>query len=234
MSSAQQQPGQAGPSVRSAAAAMPVASDAKPDVYRSPMALVVWWVWIAFAAANLIDLAVQGHDHFAAVVAAVLILITGVTYVGAFRPRVLADDEGMTIRNPLRDHWVPWGSVESLNLGDSLQVRCCWQDGGPQRKKLYGWAVHSPRRSRLKAETRARRSVRSAERRSPSFSRLPPEAREAMTKTDVEHIAEALEARAAKARAAGAEAGRPAATWDRLAIAALVVPVAVLIVVAAT
>jgi hypothetical protein len=205
-----------------------------PDLYRSMVALVVWWVWVVFAAANIIDLAVQGHNHFSAVVIAILVLITGVAFVTAFRPRITADDEAMTIRNPLRDHRVPWGCVQSLELGDSLEVRCRWQDDRPRHKKLYGWAVHSPRRSRLKAEMRAGRKLAAAERRSTSAGQPPPEARSAMTKTDAEHIVASLRARADKARAAGAEGGRPVSRWDALAVAALVVPAAAALAVALT
>lgn len=264
VSAAQQQPGQAGrpggraplragrsllrarrPSPRAgrslpragqAATASPAAGAVKPDVYRSPVSLVVWWVWVAFAAANLIDLAVQGHDHFALVVAAVLVMITGVTYVTAFRPKVTADDAGLTITNPLRDHRVPWICVESLDLGDSLEIRCQWQDDGPRRRKLYGWAVHSPRRSRLKTQMRAKRKISAAERRSESFSRMPPEAREAMAKTAAEHIVESLRARAARAgtpippatEVTSAPVDGPVSRWDLLALAALLVPAALL------
>jgi hypothetical protein len=206
-------------------------------VYRSTVALVIWWVWAVFAAANLIDLAVQGHDHFAAVVAAVLLVITGVAFVAGFRPRLTADDTGLHVSNPLRNHRVPWGSVQSMELGDSLEIRCAWQDDGPQRRKLYAWAVHSPRRSRLKTELRAQRKVRAEERRSETFSRMPEEARAAMTRTDAEHIYNSLQSRADRARAAGAQAGVPAgppvSRWDWPAVAALLVPVVLLIVVAA-
>ena len=206
-----------------------------PDVYRSVAARIVWWVWVVFAAANVLDLAIQGHDHFSAVIAVVLVLITGVTFAAAFRPRVVADDEGLMIRNPLRDHRVPWGCVESLELGDSLEVRCRWDaDGSPRRKKLYGWAVHSPRRSRLKAEIRANRKVKTAEKSSAAFSKLPPEARAAMAKTDAEHIVDSLRSRGDKARAAGAEGGRPVSRWDPLAIAVMVIPAAAVVIVALT
>jgi hypothetical protein len=219
-------------------------------MYRSPAAPVIWWVWVAFALVNLVDIAVQGRDHFAAEIAAILVLITGVAYVAAFRPRVLADDAGITIRNPLRDHRVPWSCVTSVDLGDSLKVHCAWrdgaQDGGQQKNKvLYAWAVHMARRSRLRAEARARRSDRVSARRSDAYSRLPPEAREAMTKTDAEHTAAALQQRAVRERAAAAgsgsghgngdgsgEGGRPVASWSLPAIAALVLPALLVIVLA--
>jgi len=204
---------------------------AKPDVYRSTAAPIVWWVWVAFALANLIDLAVQGRDHFAAEVAAVLILITGVAYVTAFRPRVLADDSGITIRNPLRDHHVPWGCVQDVGLRDSLEVRCTPQDGEQRGKTLYAWAVHSSRRGRVKAEARARRSAKSSRQPPPSYARLPAEAQAALTRTDSENIAKTLGERASRARAAGAAGGRRTARWDLPAIAALVLPALLLLVV---
>jgi Bacterial PH domain len=229
VSAAQQQPGQAG---RPGGQVAPPRPGQNREVYRSTVALVVWWVWVAFAAINLIDLAVQGRNHFAAMVAAILVMVTGLAFVVGFCPRVIADADGLTIQNPLRGHRVPWSCVDSMELGDSLEIHCTWQDGGPRHKKLYGWAVHSPRRSRLKAEIRARRKVNSEERRSDSFSRLPPEARAAMTKTDAEHIVDSLRNRADKARTAGAEGGRVVSRWELRAIAALVLPAILLIVVA--
>jgi hypothetical protein len=204
---------------------------AKPDLYRSPVAPVVWWVWVAFALANLIDLAVQGRDHFAAEVAAILILVTGVAYVTAFRPRVLADDAGITVRNPLRDHHLPWGCVQDVDLRESLEVHCIPQDGEQKSKTVYAWAVHSSRRSRLKAEARARRTAKSPRQQPPSYGRLPAEAQAALTKTDSENIAKALGERATRGRAAGATGGRRTARWDLLAIAALLLPALLLLVV---
>jgi len=204
---------------------------AKPDLYRSPVALVVWWVWVAFALANLIDLAVQGRDHFAAEVAAILILVTGIAYVTAFRPRVITDDSGITIRNPLRDHHVPWGCVQDMDVRDSLEVRCTPQDGEQKSKTLYAWAVHSSRRSRIKAEARARRSAKSSPQPPASYAKLPAEAQAALTRTDSENITSALRERATRARATGATGGRRTARWDLPAIAALVLPALLLLVV---
>jgi hypothetical protein len=52
-----------------------------------------------------------------------------------------------------------------------------------------------------------------------------------MTKTDAEHTAAELDRRAARERVAGAAAGRPTASWSLPAIAALALPVLLLIVV---
>ena len=93
-------------------------------MFRSPTAVVVWVVWLLFAVGNWIDLAVQGRDHVSAVAAAILLLATGVAYVTAQRPRIIADDAGVTVRNPLRDHRIGWAGVAKVDLVDLLRVHC--------------------------------------------------------------------------------------------------------------
>src|SRR6516165_10414703 len=127
-----------------------------PQTFRSPTAVVVWWVWLLFAAANLVDLAVQGRDHASLVAAAILVLATGVAYVTAQRPRIIADDSGVTVVNPLRDHHIGWAGVTNVDLADLLRIR--YQEQG-RDKTIYSWAVHYSRRRKLAAETRARRTA---------------------------------------------------------------------------
>jgi Bacterial PH domain len=129
-----------------------------PQTFRSPTAVVVWWVWLLFAAANLIDLAVQGRDHLSLVAAAILLLATGVAYVAAQRPRIVADGSGVTVVNPLRDHRVGWANVTKVDLADLLRVHCRDRDGD-REKTIDAWAVHYSRRRKLAAETRARRQA---------------------------------------------------------------------------
>ena len=213
----------------------PATAGGKPETFRQSTALVIWWVWAVFAAANLVDIAIQGRDHFAAEVAAVLVLITGLAYVTAFRLRVLADDLSLQIRNPLRDHRISWGSVDSVDLGDSLQVHCSWPDGSGERKSktMYGWAVHSPRRSRLKAEMRARRSERGRVRQpAAGYGRVPKEIQEAMGQTDAEHIVALLSQHSTRARAHGSVVGPPESRWHWLSVAVLLVPALVVTVLA--
>ena len=102
----------------------------KPQVFRSPTAVVVWVVWLLFAVGNWIDLAVQGRDHLSVVAAAVLLLATGAAYVTAQRPRIIADDAGVTVRNPLRDHRIGWAGVADVDLVDLLRVHCAWGPWG--------------------------------------------------------------------------------------------------------
>jgi len=129
-----------------------------PQTFRSPTAVVVWWVWLLFAAANLIDLAIRGRDHLSLVAVAILLLATGVAYVTAQRPRIVADGSGITVVNPLRDHRIGWANVTKVDLADLLRVHCRGQD---REKIIHAWAVHYSRRRKLAAETRARRRAAS-------------------------------------------------------------------------
>jgi len=201
------------------------------QTFRSPTALVVWVVWLLFAVGNWIDLAVQGRDHLSLVAAAILLLITGIAYDTAQRPRIIADDAGVTIRNPLRDHRIAWTSVTKVDLTDLLRVHCdpSAQAGAPpdqqrRQKIISSWAVHYSRRRQFAAEAKARRPSRS--RRSAfglpygAASGGPPGA---TPEAEAEKVVRALSERATAARAeavwaAGtvpiAGAGPPAGTAE--------------------
>src|SRR5271170_6978446 len=138
-----------------------------PQVFRSPTAVIVWWVWLLFAGANLIDLSVQGRDHISLVAAAILVLATGVAYVTAQRPRIIADSAGITIVNPLRDHHIGWAGVIQVDLADLLRVHC--RRGPDDTKVIYSWAVHYSRRRKLAAEAKARRTTARMSSGRPSF-----------------------------------------------------------------
>ena len=186
----------------------------KPQIFRSPTAVVVWVVWLLFAVGNWIDLAVQGRDHLSVVAAAVLLLATGVAYVTAQRPRIIADDAGVTVRNPLRDHRIGWAGVAEIDLLDLLRVHCAW--GGPpgaapadreHHKVISAWAIHYSRRRQFAAEAKARRGARRSASAVPvgfgrSYGSAAP-AREPVSaaQADAERIVKLLQARATAARA---------------------------------
>jgi len=153
----------------------------KPQVFRSPVAVGIWWLWLAFVVANLIDLAVQGRDHFSLVAAGILVMTAGVAYVAAQRPRVIAEDDALTISNPLRDHRIPWVNISRVDVSDLLRVHCRLpgpaiakneaenggedEDGkrGRPGKVISAWAVHYSRRRQYTADVKARRdAMRSA------------------------------------------------------------------------
>jgi hypothetical protein len=187
-----------------------------PQTFRSPTAVVVWWVWLLFAVGNLVDLAVQGRDHLSLVAAATLVVGTGIAYVAAQRPRIIADSAGVTIVNPLRDHHIGWGGVISIDLADLLRVRCRAQG---RDKAIYSWAVHYSRRRKFAAEHRSRREAAragsgrrssfgtfglenfGASSREPGYGRAPDREATSPAEAEAERIARVLNEYATAARA---------------------------------
>jgi hypothetical protein len=184
--------------------------------------VVVFWVWLAFVVINVIDLAVQWHHRSALVYGAVLAVTTGVAYACALRPRVIADDSGLTILNPLRDCRVPWGAVRAVDLGEAVQVHYSLPDGTD--KVFPSWALFASSRAQLKSDLRARRRAAELTKLSASYARLPAEAKDTMARSETQLIATELDQRAEQARKDGAAAGQPTLSWAWPSLAALVAP----------
>jgi Bacterial PH domain len=198
---------------------------ARPEVFRRTGPVVVWWVWLAFALFNFVDLAIQGWGHFAAVVTAILVAVTGVVYACALRPRVIASDAGLTVQNPVRDHRIPWGAVEAVDVGDWVQVHCAPAPGASSGKTIDCWALFVPARTKFRAERRAKDPAVVFKAR-----RLPDEARHLVSLSAPQAIAVKLDERARREHDRGAVDGTPAATWAWPSLAAMVVPVLALII----
>jgi Bacterial PH domain len=215
------------------------------QVFRSVGAVVVWWVWVLFAVGNLIDLAVQGRDHLSLVAAFILLFVTGIVYITALRPRLIADDDGLLIANPVRDHRVGWAAVAGADPTDLLRIRCEWQEGTrTARRAIYSWAVHSSRRRQVAAEMRARRQARQGSRGglggasgmggfgglggftlAGGFGAEPSPEGDPL-RVDASKVVATVTERAEQARldAPAVQAVAPASTWDLVAVAAIVVP----------
>jgi Bacterial PH domain len=224
------------------------------EVFRSPAAAAVWWVWLLFAVANLIDLAVQGRDHLSVVAAGTLLVVTGVVYVTAQRPKLVADDDGLTIVNPFRDHRVGWTAIAGYDPTDLLRIRCQWPaaagagDGGAagqDKRAIYSWAVHSSRRRAITNELRAQRRDRRSVGNRGSFGGRGPFGGYAPASAaagevppprplglDADIVIAALSAHADKARieAADAPARPPVSAWQWPAFAAIVIPALILLI----
>jgi hypothetical protein len=179
------------------------------------------------------------------VAAFILLLVTGLVYTTAQRPRIVADDTGMMIINPLREHRVGWGAVAGIDPAGLLRVRCEWPlSGGTDpadvgKRAIYAWAVQPQRRRQAAAQMRADRSRsrgRSPARTGglfgmpgpPDTSDQPPLAGEA------EQVMTVLTALAdqGRAAAAGTPAKPPASAWYWPAFAAIIIPALALVVVA--
>jgi hypothetical protein len=222
------------------------------QVFRSPLAVAAWWLWVIFAVVNLIDLAIQGRDHTSVVVAFALILISGLVYAIALRPKIVAEPDGLLIVNPVRVHRVGWAAVAGADTSDLLRVRCEWPaDGGTGtvKRALYSWAVHSSRRRRMAADARAKGRARRVGGRGFGGGRgsiggggrigfggfgsapdnAPPPAHLGL---DAASVIADLTARAEQARAAApdVQAVPPVSSWHWPAVAAIGVPAVALLV----
>lgn len=128
--------------------------------------VIFWWVWVAFVVANVADYAAQGlpSARFGAVVAAILLLVTGLAYTLALRPKVTTDDDGITVVNPYRAHVVPWRLVTLVDTGEWVRIHYAPAPGGAGGfaaplgaatssaggKKVDCWALYVSTRARRK------------------------------------------------------------------------------------
>ena len=242
--------------------AAPVTAEGR-ETLRLSTPVVLWWVWVAFVAANVADYAVQGlpSARFGAVISAILLLVTGLAYTLALRPRVIVDSSGLTVVNPFRVHHVPWRLVKHVGTGEWVRVHYAGE------KKLDCWALYVSSRAKRKiarGAARPRRGLFISPRTTqwlegdgagaggtgPGYgqpsSRLPEEARRLASLPVAQALAERLDSRAARERAREAlpgggasdggaspeEAARAAANWSWPAIAAAAVPALILVIVA--
>jgi hypothetical protein len=205
--------------------------DSDREVFRSAGSIVLSWAWFVVAVITLIDLAIQGRDHDAAITAVLVAAISAVVYVCAWRPCIVADSAGITVANPLRDHHVPWAAVANVDVVHTVRVHTTPAPGADKGKILYSWAVQtSPSSARRAARraglmgqrprmTRPPRSIRTspppgAE---PGYGRMPDSARESLDRTSAEFTVGRLNERTQHARAA--IAGKALANADQQAAA---------------
>lgn len=172
---------------------------------------VLGWILIAVAAANFADIAIRGRDHASLIAAAALLLGCGVVYVLCLRPGLVAGDDAVHMRNPLRDVRVRWAALETADTTDALRLHA----GG---RTYRSWAYQESSRARARARMRKPRTD------------LPESVADAVAgKTRSEYVAEQLREMAIE-RAGDAPASGAEVTWQWPAVAALVVPAVLLVV----
>jgi Bacterial PH domain len=216
------------------------AASLQPKTFRLPGARVVWWIWVVFAAANIIDLAIDGRNHTGAVITATLVLITGLVYACALRPRVVADADGLVMENPFRDHRVPWGSVARVDLRESVQIHCAAGSAGTKERILYSWALFAPRRARYRsfrggqnfANSRSRSPIGSRFGPTPGYGKLPQEAAELQKQNTAQIMAKEIDGLCRQAKERGAAGGPRIVRWAWQPLVAVGVPLLALILVA--
>jgi len=206
------------------------------ETYRLAPPVVLWWAWLAFVAANVADWAVQGTSAGLALTAgAVMLAVTGAVYALALRPRVVADEDGIAVLNPFRDHRVPWTTVRDVYTAEWVLVRAAGTAGD---KTICCWALYVSARSRRAANAPPRKSRAMSRLRGVATEpgtgippRLPPQAQYLASMPPARAIAARLGSRAEKARARDRSAARVTVTWAWFPIAAVAVPAVALVVV---
>jgi hypothetical protein len=228
--SADPAPSAAGPAPRRPAE--PGAPLSEPRTFRLPGAIVAWWAWVILAVACLADIALTGRNHTAAEIAAAVLLVTGLVYTCALRPRVIADSASITVRNPLRDHRIPWGSVTGVDLKESVRVHCVPEPGAKRGKVIHSWALYHQRRSKLRSELLRQGDRRRLPRSSfAADPRMSDEAQKLLRQPAAQIMAAQLDDLAREARERGAAAGPRVVSWAWPAVAAIVVPAVLLVLV---
>lgn len=175
------------------------------ETYRLTAPVILWWVWLAFVAANVVDWAAQGTSTRLAVhVGAIMLAVTGLVYALGLRPKVVADDAGLTVLNPFRDHRVPWAAVKDVDTADWVLVRTSGD------RTIYCWALYVSARARRRANPPPRKSLAMAKLRGVAVdpgtgisSRLPDDAQYLASLPPAKAIAARLDARAQQARVRG-------------------------------
>lgn len=201
-------------------------------IYRMQAPLTLWWAWVALAVFCVGDLAIQGHNRGAVTPALVVVMITGLMYACALRPRVLADPDGLTVQNPLRDYRVPWGAVRGIYLGDSVDIQCARQP--PKKDKtLHSWALSSSRKARSRARLKGSGGLfRSAmlptqyNNQSGQYGRMPPQAQAALTQAPTQLIARELARLSEEAHERGVPEAVVTGQWVWQPLLAILIPAA--------
>jgi PH (Pleckstrin Homology) domain-containing protein len=183
----------------------------RPDgrrIYRLVTPQVIWWTWVALAVFSLGDLLIQGHDYLSLKFTLGLLTLTGLVYVCTLWPRVIADDDGMTVQNPFRKFFIPWGAVRGIFLADSVELQCA-RGAQKKDKTVYSWALSAARRGRSKARMRGWQWEQGKRNRPSDYGRLPPSAKELVKMSQTEVMARELATmlEEAKARRGAGSAG---------------------------
>jgi hypothetical protein len=204
---------------------------ADQKMFRLPGAIFAWWAWVVFAVACLLDIAFTGRNHTAAEIAVTVILITGLIYACALRPRVLTDADAITVQNPLRDHRIPWGSVTAVDLRESVQVHCARESDAKRGKVVHSWALYAHRRQRLRQQLLTQGNDRRRLPRSALNSYGQPADSEKQKPSAAQVMATQLDELATQARERGAAAGPCVVTWPWAPAVAIAAPAIALVLV---
>ncbi|WP_448318541.1 PH domain-containing protein [Streptomyces sp. CO7] len=127
----------------------PTAPTSPDTVYRSPMALAGGVLTLLVVVGLSVDAFLHGSARAVWTAVGVLLLVVPVVVAFTFRPAVLANEERLRVRNPLRMITLPWGQVAGFRSALSHEVLT--EDG----RKFELWALPVSLRDRRKALRKA-------------------------------------------------------------------------------
>jgi hypothetical protein len=203
----------------------------KPQVFRSKTAWVLGWVWMVFAGFNAVDLVVNGTIPSALIAGAVLAVLTAAVFVGCLRPCVRSREDGILVRNPLRNVFVPWKAVDGVHVSHAIII-----ESGDDSVRC--WTPQASARERAKAVRRGAPSVPARSGRYPSTQPQVSKAEQAAAlamagRTHADWVAQQLTETAEKKSRAEGEKAPLTTTWSPSALvilaAALILVIAALI-----
>lgn len=195
------------------------------QTFRSNTAFVLGWIWVAFAAANAVDLTLRFTGKSSLVASAVLGGLTAIVYLTALRPGTVLTEEGLRARNPFRTSFLTWASVEEVRVTHSINV----EHGEGQILRL--WTPTASARERAKATRRGMPKATRGRlvRTEPVRTRAEQAAAEALAgKTHADWVGEQITDRAETGRRRGTPTPIHT-TWAIDAIATVVIAVALVV-----
>ncbi|MEV5413939.1 PH domain-containing protein [Thermopolyspora sp. NPDC052614] len=177
----------------------------KPRVFRSRGAWILGWVWLVFAALNAVDLIARGSLPSSLIAGSVLGVLTAVIYVTCLRPGIVLRQDGVLVRNPLRDAFIPWGA-----LGDVRVTHAIHLESG--ERTVRSWTPQVSTRELTRSARAGSRDV--------SGGRNAAHAEALAGRTHAHWIAEQITEEAARGRSRGGDtAGAFSLTWSPVSLA---------------
>jgi hypothetical protein len=205
---------------------------------RSTGGRVAAYAWFVFAVLNFVDIfvGITGDPDYSlttAMITFLLLLGCGIAYTVGLRPLIAGDDDGVTVRNPLRDVRAPWGAVRGIEGRNAVTVAFTGPDGTALETRA--WVLQTSPRAQAKAEARAEKEARKNQGQNLDLRGRTPTTYAAQQLNEMRDrrrpkARSGAPDKAAKAKAEAAEErARGTIRWSIPAVASLVVPLVVLV-----
>ncbi|MFD0655691.1 PH domain-containing protein [Thermocatellispora tengchongensis] len=131
------------------------------QIFRSKAAFVLGWIWVVFAAVMAADLIIRFNGAPSVVAGAVLAVLTALIYITSLRPATVLREDGVLVRNPFRDTFLPWTAIDDIRVSHAIQIEHgdgkivrCWtpQASARERASATRRGTAPPRRGRFTAD----------------------------------------------------------------------------------